>query len=237
MKKLVLLVAVLGACSSNDDGGGGGGGGADAFVTAKWDFKSIDGTPLQCPTGFGTTALYSQEIDAAGANIGAPVIDLFDCNAFQGTSDALDQTTYYSWVQIQNTDGSSTYASSPEAFVDLTANDATFTANIYDDAGYFQLAWQLQDGGSNTTCAANPDITGVEAISTEIGNSSNSASDIFHCGDHFGITDALPAGDYTISVDAFNASMAAVGTADPVTNTIKDRNRVTDLGTITIPLD
>lgn len=240
MKKLALFclfVAVVSQATgciitSDDDDDGGA-----AYVTAKWDFKQLDGTPLLCPTGFDTTALYSQEVDANYNDVGSVVIDLFTCNDFQGTSAPLNQTTYYSWVQIQNNDGSSTYASSPQAFVDLTASDKTFSADIYDDAGYFQLAWQLTTGGAPTTCAANPDITGVEAISTEVGNSSNAASDIFHCGDHFGITDALAAGNYTISVDAFNSSMQAVGTAPAVTGVIHDRNEVTDLGRITIDLN
>ena len=70
--------------------------------------------------------------------------------------------------------------------------------------------------GAPSSCAANADITGVEAISTEVGNPNNAVSDIFHCADHYGVTDVLPAGTYTISVDAFNASMAAVGTADAI---------------------
>ncbi|MFT3693924.1 MAG: hypothetical protein QM831_12335 [Kofleriaceae bacterium] len=244
MKKLALFtlfVAIVSQATgciitSDDDGGGGGG---TAYITANWDFKLLDGTQLQCPTGFDTAALYSQQVDPVTfGNDAAVVIDLFTCDAFHGVSDGLNPTTHYSWVQIQNHDGTQTYAQTPEAFVDLTDADKTFSANIYDDAGYFQLAWQLQDAGGPTTCAENPDITGVEAISTEVGNPSNAASDIFHCGDHFGITDALPVGTYTISVDAFNSSMAAVGNADALTNkTINDHNDITDLGTVTINLD
>jgi hypothetical protein len=234
MKKLVLfsLISALGACTTSS-------GGTDGFITANWDIKSVDGTSLQCPTGFDTAALYSQEIDANFGDVGGPITgDLFDCSAFTGLSAPLAPTTYYSWIQIESHDGSQVYATTVQAFVDLTLSDKSFSANIYDDGGYFQMAWQLTVGGVPSSCAANSDITGVEAISTEVGNASNAVSDIFHCADHYGVTDVLPAGTYTISVDAFNSAMQAVGTAATITNkSIQVQNHVTDLGTITIPLN
>ena len=243
MKKLVLfsfivaLVSQAAGCiiSSGDDGGGGGG-----TITAHWDIKSISGANVGCPAGFDTAALYSQQVDANYNNVGAQVVDLFDCTAFTAVSAPLNPTTYYSWIQIENHDGSSVYASTVQAYVDLTTTDATFTASILSDGGYFQMAWTLTIAatGAPTSCAANPDITGVEAISTEVSNPSNAVSDIFHCGDHYGVTDGLPAANYTVSVDAFNSAMQAVGTADTLTNkTVGNQNQVTNLGTITIPLD
>jgi hypothetical protein len=241
MKKLVLfslIVAlasqVTGCIISSDDTGT-----TDGAITANWDVKSVDGTSLQCPAGIDTAALYSQEIDTNFGDVGGQITgDLFDCSAFTGLSAPLAPTTYYSWIQLENHDGSLVYATTVQAFVDLTTSDKSFNANIYTDGGYFQMAWVLTVGGSPSSCAANADITGVEAISTEVGNANNAVSDIFHCGDHYGVTDVLPAGTYTISVDAFNASMAAVGTADAITNkTIQVQNHVTDLGTITIPLN
>ncbi|MEO8844966.1 MAG: hypothetical protein ABI591_15230 [Kofleriaceae bacterium] len=240
MKKLVLFSLIVATVSqaagciiSSDNGGG-----TNGYITANWDIKSVDGTSLQCPAGFDTAALYSQEIDSNYGNVGGVITgDLFDCAAFTGVSAPLAPTTYYSWIQIESHDGSQVYATTVQAFVDLTLSDKTFNADIYDDGGYFQMAWQLTVGGSPSSCAANADITGVEAISTEVGNANNSVSDIFHCADHYGVTGVLPAGNYTISVDAFNASMAAVGTANPISKTIQVQNHVTDLGTVTIPLN
>ena len=191
-----------------------------------------------CPSGYDTAALYSQEIDSNYNTVGASVVDLFDCSVFVANTAPLAPSTYFSWIQIENHDGSSVYASTVYAYVDLTTSDKTFSADIYTDGGYFQMAWALTIGGAPTSCASNPDITGVEAISTQVGNASNSVSDIFKCSDHYGVTDVLPAGTYTISVDAFNSSMAAVGTANPITNkTIQTQNDITDLGTVTIPLN
>ena len=57
------------------------------------------------------------------------------------------------------------------------------------------------------------------------------------CEDGSGVTDPLPAGTYTLSVDAFT-SAGAVGTAAPIPNgTIQDHNHITDLGTVNIPID
>jgi hypothetical protein len=244
MKKLVLfslivaLVSQVTGCiisSGDDTGDDDGGGGA---ITAHWDIKNVAKQSQDCPAGYDTAALYSQQIDVNYGNIGAPIVDLFDCTAFTAVSDPLPATTFYSWIQIESHDGSMVYASTVYAYIDLTTTDKVFSADIYTDGGYFQMAWQLTVGGVPSSCAANADITGVEAISTEVGNPNNAVSDIFKCGDHNGVTDVLPTGTYTISVDAFNSAMAAVGTAPTITGkSIGDQNQVTDLGTVTIPLD
>ena len=39
-------------------------------------------TSLTCPPTLRTAALYSQEIDANYNNVGPPIIDLFNCDAF-----------------------------------------------------------------------------------------------------------------------------------------------------------
>ncbi|MEO8549417.1 MAG: hypothetical protein ABI678_05575 [Kofleriaceae bacterium] len=244
MKKLVLFSLIIAAVSqatgciisSGDDDGG------TPRITSTWTIKSIDGTNLGCPTGFDTAALYSQEIDAAGNDLGSPVLDLFDCVAGIGTSAPLADTTYYSWVSIETDSGSSVYAKSTEAFVDLTVENKQLDARIYDDAGYFQLMWQLTraSNGAPVLCADDPDIDGVESVSTAVVGSSQAIVDQFDCSDHFGITSPLPAGTYTVSVDAFKdgAGGGSLGTSDTLTNkTIQDLNRVTVLPTVTIPLD
>ena len=241
MKKLVLFgLIIAGAASgciisSGDDTGG------DGTITAKWDIKKVDGTSLTCPPTYDTAALYSQEIDANYNYVGNPVIDLFDCSAFIANSAPLPPTTYYSWVAIENHDGTQTYASTVSAFVDLTTSDKTFSADIYDDGGYFQMAWQLQGGTTNAAlaCADVPGIGGVESISTAVTGSSQAIVDKFQCSDHYGVTAVLPEGTYTVSVDAFRQSdNAALGPAVNLTNQpISGPNAVTNLHTITLPID
>ncbi len=236
MKNLVLfsLTAALasqGCVSSSDDNTNG-------YITATWDIKNISGQQLDCPTGFDTAALYSQEIDGNYNDVGSPVIDLFNCTDFTDTSAPLAPTTYYSWITIANDNNTAQYASTTSAFVDLTDSDKSYKADILTDGGYFQLQWQLTQDGSPTTCAAQSQVSGVEALSTDVANSSNFASDIFPCADHLGITSGFSAGTYTISVAALNGANQSIGTADPITNkTIQAPNKITDLGTVTIPLD
>jgi hypothetical protein len=240
MKKLVLFGLIIASAatgciiSSGDDDGGA------PTITARWDIKQVNGTSLTCPPTFDTAALYSQEVDASYNNIGPPVIDLFDCDAFIANSAPLNATTYYSWVSIETHDGLQTYASTTQAFVDLIDQDQTFTGHIYDDGGYFQMAWQLTkaSNGAPILCADVAGIDGVEAISTDVSSSSNSVDDIFQCSDHYGLTSVVAEGTYSVSVDAFDKNMAAIGTADLLMNkTVTGPNKVTDLHTITIPID
>lgn len=241
MKKLVLFSLIVAAASqatgciisSGDDDGD------VPRITSTWTIKSIDGTNLGCPAMYDTAALNSQEIDAAGNDVGPPIVDLFDCSAGIGTSAPLDATFYYSSVSIENTSGSLVYAESPSIFVDLVVENKQLDAKIYDDAGYFQLSWQLakESNGSPLLCADVANIDGVETISTEVGNPANAASDIYDCTDHFGITAPLPAGNYTVHVDALNSSNQSIGDAPDLTNkTIRVQNQITNLGTITIPI-
>ena len=120
----------------------------------------------------------------------------------------------------------------------MTLQDATFSAQILNDGGYFQLDWNLVGASSNSalTCAS-ANATGVEAIGTDITNGNNSNSDIFDCEDHTGVSAGYVAGTYTVAVHALGAGDANIGSApDLVNKAIRTQNQVTDLGTITIPI-
>ncbi|MEO8549418.1 MAG: hypothetical protein ABI678_05580 [Kofleriaceae bacterium] len=70
--------------------------------------------------------------------------------------------------------------------------------------------------------------------------SSQAITDQFECSAHFGITSALPAGTYTVSIDAFKegAGGGALGTPVNLTNkVVHDLSELTDLATITLPID
>jgi hypothetical protein len=236
MKKLVLFsltAAIAGAAGCTTSSGSNSG-----YITASWDLTNIAHQHLQCPTGFNTAALYSQEIDANYNDVGAPIIDLFNCSAFTGVSAPLFPTTYYSWITIATDNNAAQYASTTSAFVDLTNSDKSYTAEILEDGGYFQFQWQLTSGGAPTSCAAQSNVAGIESVSTDVSNSNNFASDIFPCADHLGITSGFSAGTYTVSIDALNAANQAIGPATNLTNkTIQAPNKVTDLGTVTVSLN
>lgn len=215
---------------------------SDAHVGATWSIRTLDNPNIGCPPNYDTAALYNQPVDSNGNAVGSPIIDLFDCVAGAGTSAPLPPTTYMTWIEITTHDNTGApYAQSTPAYLDVTDVDLTYNAEIYDDAGYFALSWDLVGAASSQplTCAdagVSGPSSGVELISTISGGTA-AADDQFNCEDHSGVTDPLPAGDYTLSVDAFT-SAGAVGTAPAVPNaTIDDHNAITDLGTITIPID
>jgi cysteine-rich repeat protein len=208
-----------------------------AQMTATWTIESIDGTSAGCPPTYDTAAVYSQEVDASGNNIGSPIIDLFDCADSTGQV-LLDPGNYRVWIAITTANNSQTYAQSLSAFVDLTTTDQTFSASILTDGGYFQLAWNLVGANSSlpltcTEAASN----GVELVST-LSGPNTMISDIWNCEDGSAITGGLAAGTYTLSVAALDASDGSIGTAPTLTNkVIMGPNKVTDLGTIEIPID
>jgi hypothetical protein len=230
-----LIAASATGCVISDDS-------ATAHVGATWTIRTLSTPDIGCPPGFDTAALYNQPVDSNGSPIGDPIIDLFDCADGAGTSAALPADTYETWIEITNDNNTQKYAQSTPAFLDVTDVDLTYSAEIFDDAGYFQLQWDLVGASSQApvTCdeagIADPNNSGVEILATLSGTTA-AGGDQFNCTDHFGITDALAAGDYTLSVDAFTDAGGAIGTAPTIQDTIQAPNKITDLGTVTIPID
>jgi len=238
MKKLVLgallvVMASSAACTPAPD---------DVTVTGHWSFKHItDGSARTCPTGFDTATIFAQPVDAdtANANGGLISADLFTCSDQQGTV-ALPDGLYLMSVRIEDHSGSQKYADSEEVLID-TARDSSFDVEILDDGGYFFFTWSLQDASTGATLkCADAGVTAngsVEAISTSVANQNFFKDDKFTCEDHFGTTAGLPAGTYTVSIDAENGG-AALGTPMNLTNkVITYPNGTTDLGHVMIPID
>lgn len=247
MKNLVLgsLIA-LGATgciitSGGDDGPGPGPGpGPDnAYIAASWSIRSLaSGTTAPCPPGFDTAALYNQEVNASGAPVGAPIVDLFDCDAGTGTSAPLPPAVFQTWIEITNHNNTSVYAKSASAFVDVTTQDASFAAQLLTDGGYFQFAWNLYGANSNAdlTCA-EAGSGGVDLTAT-VSSGTDSTSDVFDCEDGSAVTAGLLEGLYTVSIAALDASDLAIGVAPELTNQpINAPNEFTNLGLIEIPID
>jgi hypothetical protein len=209
-----------------------------AHVGATWDIKSVvSKADLGCPAGYDTAALVNQPVDINGNDAGPPIIDLFDCTAYAGTSARLPATTYKTWVQITDDSGNNIYAESVPAFLDVTDTDLTYSTDILDDGGYFAFSWILTQGGAPTTCSqagVEGSASGVEITST-IATGGMALNDQFNCDDGQGVTSGLPAGNYTVSIDAFDAN-GPVGTVPAFNSAIQDRNAVTDLHTVMIPL-
>lgn len=208
----------------------------DALITGEWSFHNIaTDTQTGCPAGFGTVRMVSQPVDNRFEPVGEPFIDLFDCIDTRHTSEYLPPDIYQVWLEIVSDSGTQLYAQSTSRIVDVIERDALFSAQILNDGGYFLIDWQLR--GANTNQAVSCDgVDSVEILST-LASSTQALGDKFTCRDGSGLTAGLLNGAYTVSVSALDASNRAVGTAPAITNkAIRDRNQITDLGLITIPI-
>ena len=220
---------------------------APGLITARWSFKEVStGATLGCPAGFDTTAVHVTPVDRFGEAMGQKTIDLYDCDAFQGTADyAADQ--YEVFMEITTPTNSAKYADTPRAYVDITLEDKTITQTIVDDGGYFVFDYELRDSvnGDRLSCAEAGATGGVEIIST-LNGTSQGKTDIFDCvvpgfrddGSGYAVTAGLVAGDYTVSIAALNSADQSIGTAPALTNKrIEAPNKLTDLGLVQIPID
>jgi hypothetical protein len=117
--------------------------------------------------------------------------------------------------------------------------DQTESFDIFTDGGYFQMAWTLVGANTNAplTCAQAGVAGSIESLATDITNSSNAATDTFDCDAGSSVTDAFLAGTYTVTVTARGMDDVILGTSAAQTNKqVQAPNRVTNLGTITIPI-
>ena len=238
MKNLVVLSGLIAAAStgciiSSSD--------SNPHVGASWQIKSFaSGQEIGCPPGFDTAALYNQPLDINDQPVGQPIIDLFDCVKGAGRSAPLPATAYETWVEITNHNNTQSYAKSVPAIVDITNQDLTYNADIFDDAGYFGVAWNLvgKNSGAPLTC----DQAGVTGASSGVGmvvtvtGTMSMDENQFPCDDHQGVSKAYAEGSYTVTVDAFTAAGGVSDTSQKDNQTIAGPNKVTNLGTVNIPI-
>ena len=229
-----------------DDGNAASGDGCSATCTSEqtfdlataWTFKNVaNGQVTGCPTGFPTTRVVSQPVDANGNSNGSPTIDLFTCAAATGTA-PLAPARYKVFLEITNNAGTAVYAQSTPAIVDLRASNVSLATTFANDGGYFAFAWTLRgDATNNVLTCAQASADSVSLLAT-VTSSTTATEDLFTCADGAGVTAALLAGSYVVSISALNIGNQAVGTAPVLTNrVIQAPNKLTDLGTITIPID
>lgn len=243
MKKLVLGSLLLAALASQTTGCiiTSDGGSEFATINAEWSFRTVNPSgqlspPNSCPTGFGTVELHSQEVDASLRPIGIENLDLFDCIDMRHLSAEMDPGVYDTFLRVATSGGGSLYAESLPAIVDVTVSDKTFSTDIVDNGGYFRVAWDLREQGTNAPldCVDVAGIDGVE-ISSTIAGAQDGVTDIFDCEVGAEFSNPVMAGTYVVTLEALDTAQQAIGQGALLNNKImRDRNQVTDLGTVTL---
>ena len=211
-----------------------------ASIDASWMLVTAAMDTAQCPSGFDTAAVTSQPVDAQGHAAGTPVIDLFDCSAAMGMTKPLPATMYSATVAIENHDGSQTFALSLPQAIDLSdATDKPLDVSFLTDGGKFQLAWQLvkmSDGTTPVACTAIDTMAKVRVAMTNTTTSLTKNSQL-PCDNGSGITGAVVAGTYTVSIRLLDNAFQDKGDAPDLTGqVIMAPDGLTDLGSVKIPV-
>lgn len=248
MKKLVLvaltaMVAMAASgciITSGDDTGDDDG--DFATVTAKWSIKNLatNDNTLPCPPGTNTAALYNQAIDDAGDPVGSPAIDLFNCSDFQGAATDLLPDVYQSWVELTNGSGGTVYAKSLSAIVDVVSVDKTFETTILEDGGYFMLDWTLHaaQGAAELSCSqAGANNVSLDLTLQGTGPGTDPIAVDLPCAPGYGVSQGLQEGQYTVSITATDADGPVGPAVNMASKMILDRNQVTDLGHVDVPIN
>ena len=93
--------------------------------------------------GFDTARIVAHPHALPSTNTTSDIIDLFNCSAGNGVAAPYPSNRYDVYVEIVNTNGTATYATSVPTFIDLTTADKDATFDIHTDKGYFFLDWAL----------------------------------------------------------------------------------------------
>ena len=230
-----------------------------ATVGATWDIRTVQSLGTNgvvttasvpsCPPGITTAALFNVAVDSNGVPLapctgpesisGTCFVDLYNCNDRAGVSAPLPPAMYQTWVALTDTNGHNAYATSLSAYLDVTNVDLDFGASIFDNGGFFAVDWDLkaQSNGAALTCA-QANAPKVQADVTVSSSTAFVNTNPWACEDHYGTTTVIPAGSYTVSVQALDSAAGYLGRApEYTTKLIQGPNKVTDLGTAHIVIE
>ena len=232
MKNLVLsamvaAMATQAACiiESDDDNEGAN------RIAVTWNYKINGVTQPGCPAGAnGVDLLIKNQVTGRE--------DVYQYNCSDAVLiEYVDDGTYQIWVELMS--GNQTYAQSLSLIDDVIGVDKDITVDIHEDKGFFFTQWSLKGATTQATLACNqvPDLQFVSLLATPVGTAQRIDSKM-QCSLGASPSLALSAGLYTLSLDAVNSRNQALGTAGIATNqAIQNRNQVTNLGTVVIPID
>jgi cysteine-rich repeat protein len=166
------------------------------------------------------------------ASSGSPVVRDFDCAAMMGGI-AVKPGDYEVRVDIVDGANHVQISSLPE---DVTVDDTGGSAatQMFVDAGYFRLAWQV----ITTQAATCVDAGVVEVDLVAIDVDSDEHRSTFDCNDGGGVSEPLLGGPapYMVHLEALDALHKLVGMSQVAMKTIGGNNAITDLNQIAIPI-
>lgn len=212
----------------------GGSDDEDNRIAVVWNYKVNEVTRSGCPAGAAGVDLVIKSVNTGITNVfeyscAEPVLEEY-----------VPDDDYQIWVELV-TPSDQLYAKSLSLVDAVYGVDKDITFDIHEDRGFFYVQWGLRGEVSQQTlsCSSVVGLDTVSILATPVGTGAMVESDMA-CAPGEGVSRALPPSLYTVDIDAINAnSGASFGSIEPVlTNQpIDDRNQVTDLNTVIIPLD
>ena len=234
MKTLVLgsfvaaVISSFAGCTSSS-------GSSDAVIQANWKFTSVAKTDTGCPPNVTGIEVVAQVINQDGTVVGAPVTDIFDCGAFSGVTAPLPPDHLNVYLNALGAGDVVMYQTLSQT-VDITDVNRTLNFDFVSDGGFIVFDWNLVSAANNAplTCA-QANATEVEIVET-LSGSTQGFTDKFDCDVHYGVTDPLAPGQYTTSISA-NSNAGALGAPVNKTVMVTAPNGITDIGSVTLPID
>jgi hypothetical protein len=233
MKNLILGTVVAAMAMQSTACIIDGGSDDDNRIAVVWNYKVNEITRSGCPAGAAGVDLVIKSVNSGITNTfeypcSEPVLEEY-----------VPDDDYQIWVELVTPAGQ-LYAKSLSLVDAVYGVDKDITFDIHEDRGFFYVQWGFRGevSNANLTCSSVAGLDAVSILATPVGTGAMVESDM-DCAPGEGVSRALPPSLYTVDLDAINKnSGASFGSAEVLTNQpIDDRNQVTDLNTIIIPID
>lgn len=199
------------------------------LIDSTWNYKINNVIQPGCPNGVNEVRVYIQsqttgQEDVLVAGCGARTIgDYFVSDTYSVSVDLLGPGIIYQ---------------SNAVILDIVS-DQQITFDIHEDRGYFSAQWTLKGANSNValSCGQVADLDFIGLLSTKVGPIATAVDSRFPCADGIGVSKPTEVGLHSVKIDAANRSNQSLGGVEVLTNQpIGDRNRVTVLGSVVIPI-
>jgi hypothetical protein len=201
-------------------------------IAVTWNYKVNGATQGGCPAG-------AVGVDLLIQPTGASVPTVYEYNCSDKTMiEYVGDGQYQIWVELVTSSGA-TYAQSLSVIDNVVATDKDITVDIHEDRGFFFTAWALEGRTSRAplTCSQVPTLQSISLLATPVG-SGGMIDTFLECSLGAGASKALAVGEYSVKVDAVNSANASLGGLPVLLRQpIGDRNQVTNLGSMVIPID